>query len=298
MNTPDTVILPISFIFHLSDFTHASEVAFMHALKLGLITEAALSIMHITSDSADAGWLDFPAVRLTLERWGILPEGSKRSDVADTGLQVQKVLAEGRDPADAVLNYLAQEPADLVVLATHQHDGMARWLHRAVAEPIARRSKTMTLFIPHRSNGFVAPEDGRITLQHVLLPVDRVPPPQDAIDIAADLTRAFGVEQVAFTLLYIGAEGDQPMMQLPQRDGWTWNTVVRQGHVVEQILEVAAHCAADLIVMTTQGHQGFLDALRGSTSERVVRGGSLSSSCGTGGLSGLMDDLFLDFDDA
>ena len=28
---------------------------------------------------------------------------------------------------------------------------------------------------------------------------------------------------------------------------------------------------ADLIAMTTAGHQGFLDALRGSTSERVLR---------------------------
>jgi nucleotide-binding universal stress UspA family protein len=70
----------------------------------------------------------------------------------------------------------------------------------------------------------------------------------------------------------VGAEGDQPMVQIPQQDGWTWDTVVRQGNVVEQILDVATACAADLIVMTTQGHDGFLDALRGSTSERIVRG--------------------------
>ena len=30
--------------------------------------------------------------------------------------------------------------------------------------------------------------------------------------------------------------------------------------------------APDLLVLATQGHQGFLDALRGSTTERVVRG--------------------------
>ncbi len=267
-----SAILPIDCIFHPSDFSQASEVAFVHALKLGLIAEADLCMMHMASDETEAALPEFPRVRVALERWGLLPEGSRRADVAQTGLQVQKVVALGRDPADAVLCYLAEQPTHLVVLATHQHDGMARWWHKAVAEPIARKSRTMTLFIPHGVSGFVALEDGHVTLQNVLLPVDRVPPPHDAIAFAADLTRALGAEQVAFTLLYVGAEGDQPMMQLPSQDGCTWDTVVRQGNVVEQILDVATTCAADLIIMTTQGHHGFLDALRGSTSERIVRG--------------------------
>jgi nucleotide-binding universal stress UspA family protein len=45
----------------------------------------------------------------------------------------------------------------------------------------------------------------------------------------------------------------------------------RSGDVVEEILAAAAECQADLIVMATAGHQGFLDALRGSTTERVLR---------------------------
>jgi nucleotide-binding universal stress UspA family protein len=48
--------------------------------------------------------------------------------------------------------------------------------------------------------------------------------------------------------------------------------VVRQGDVVGCILEEDAQWGADLLVLATQGHQGFLDALRGSTTERVVRG--------------------------
>jgi nucleotide-binding universal stress UspA family protein len=45
--------------------------------------------------------------------------------------------------------------------------------------------------------------------------------------------------------------------------------------VVPTILAVAGQCAADLIVMTTAGRHGFLDALRGSTTERVLGGGAL-----------------------
>jgi nucleotide-binding universal stress UspA family protein len=52
---------------------------------------------------------------------------------------------------------------------------------------------------------------------------------------------------------------------------WQWRQVTRPGNVEQQILETAHECRADLIAMTTEGHQGFLDALRGSTTERVVR---------------------------
>ncbi len=272
MKIPETDLFPISCIFHPSDFSPASEVAFVHALKLGLVAEAELSILHLASDKSEIDWIEFPGVRATLERWGLLPVGSQRGDVGQTGLQIEKILAQGRDPVGAVLHYLEDEPTDLVVLATHQHDGMTRWWNKAVAEPIARKSKTMTLFIPQGVDGFVALQDGHVALNHILLPVDQVPPPQDAIDIAVDLTRALGVGPVSYTVLYVGDEEDQPTLEIPEHDSGRWDTVVRQGSVVEQILEVATTSGADLIIMTTQGHHGFLDALRGSTSERIVRG--------------------------
>ena len=43
------------------------------------------------------------------------------------------------------------------------------------------------------------------------------------------------------------------------------------GDVVDQILNTSEDHDADLIVMPTQGRDGFLDALRGSTTEQVLR---------------------------
>jgi nucleotide-binding universal stress UspA family protein len=63
-----------------------------------------------------------------------------------------------------------------------------------------------------------------------------------------------------------------PVVVTPTRVGWRWEKVTRQGDVVKEILELERQRAADLIVMTTQGRDGFLDALRGSTTERVLRG--------------------------
>jgi nucleotide-binding universal stress UspA family protein len=53
--------------------------------------------------------------------------------------------------------------------------------------------------------------------------------------------------------------------------GWRWNTVVKPGDVVEVINETASAVNAGLIVVTTEGRHGFLDALRGSHSERILQ---------------------------
>ena len=65
----------IDHILHPSDFSEASEVAFAHALKGALVAGARLTLFHVSSDMT-AEWSDFPAVRQTLERWGLLPPGS------------------------------------------------------------------------------------------------------------------------------------------------------------------------------------------------------------------------------
>ena len=46
---------------------------------------------------------------------------------------------------------------------------------------------------------------------------------------------------------------------------------VVDGPIEETILRVAQDYHADMIAMPTAGHHGFLDALRGSTTERVLR---------------------------
>jgi nucleotide-binding universal stress UspA family protein len=46
---------------------------------------------------------------------------------------------------------------------------------------------------------------------------------------------------------------------------------VRSGDVIDAIMQTASDMATNLIVMSTDGRNGFMDALRGSHSERVLR---------------------------
>jgi nucleotide-binding universal stress UspA family protein len=268
---PKRSALTVRSIFHPTDFSGESQVAFIHALKLALACRADLRIMHIEASPGETAWTEFPHVRDTLTQWGLLPPGSHRSAVAELGVRVDKIVATGENPESSILDYLERRPADLLVLATHQSGGLGGWLHRATAEPLARHARMLTLFIPPLIEGFVSRDDGKLQLQRVLIPVDQQPDPRAAIDMAVGLGLALGCRSMSFTLLHVGAEADMPKASLPVHDGWTWNSTARPGEVVEQIHRVATEQPADLIVMATRGHKGFLDALRGSTTERVLR---------------------------
>ena len=259
-------------IFHPSDFSDASNLAFAHALRIALESGSLLTILHTGSgESAGEGelWIDFPRVRETLERWRLLPVGSPREALFDLGLDVEKVALPHSDPARSIVHYLEKHPHDLIVLATHRDDGLKRWTRPKVALPVIRESAEMTLFIPHGVSGFISVDDGASTLRNILVPIDRLPDPQIAIDAATVFAAALGGQDTTATLLHVGDEREWPAV--PLSEGLQWRKSLRAGSVDQQILGAAAEYNADLIVMATQGHHGFLDAFRGSTTERIVR---------------------------
>jgi hypothetical protein len=43
--------IKVESIFHPSDFSKASEVAFAHALKVALVTKSTLNMLHVAADS-------------------------------------------------------------------------------------------------------------------------------------------------------------------------------------------------------------------------------------------------------
>lgn len=259
-------------IFHPSDFSQGSHVAFAHALKMALVTKAKLSMLHAASTS-DADWQDFPGVRDTLERWGLLPKNSPSTAVVDVmGLQVSKVLSKGRDPVKACLAYLKKNPADLIVLAIQRREGRMEWLGpKPVGEPLAKAVGQISLFIPQGVKGFVSVQDGSVRLKNILIPVAAKPRPQPAIEAAARLIRNLGLASGAVTLVHAGKAEEMPAVQTPDVPGWSWKKAVAAGNPAEVILKAAQDTAADLILMTTDGPDGFLDALRGTTSELVLR---------------------------
>jgi nucleotide-binding universal stress UspA family protein len=260
-------------VLHPSDFSEASHAAFAHALAIALYRQASFTVMHVVPETQAVDvWTDSPPVRQTLERWGLLEEGSSRSAVyQNLSMQVAKINVRSTDPLKAILRTLEERPADLIVLATEGRQGLPRWLRPSVAEGVARHSKTMSLFVPARAQGMVSPEDGTISLRRILVPVDHRPDPTDAVTYATRAALMSHEGQVEISLLRIGSSSGWPQLELPELQSVTWNRVRREGDVVDEIVKTADETSADLIVMGTSGAKGILGALRGSVTEQVLR---------------------------
>jgi nucleotide-binding universal stress UspA family protein len=258
-------------VVHPTDFSPASERAFAHALAIAVLRQTTLTLLHVEKGKHD--WNKFPAVRETLERWGLLQPGSSQDDVfTDLGVRVTKLAIDSRTPVHSLLRWLDGHPADLLVVATEGRDGLARWMHASVAEAMARTSQTMTLFVPSDAErDIVSLADGNLSLANVLVPVDHSPDPTRTIEFARSVAELAGDDRVTITLLHVGPPGSAPRIATEDGAEWKFVRMDREGDPVEQIVAAAAELKADLVAMPTAGRAGVVEALCGSTTERVLR---------------------------
>jgi len=258
-------------ILHPTDFSRGSEVAFAHALKLSLVTKAELEILHVDRHPEHVSWSDFLHVRETLMRWGLFPAGATEADVADLRISVYKDTVKGDQPLTSILRHLENRPAGLIVLASHHPTGLDRWLHKHIASEIARIARITALFVPHGSREFVNPENGQASLNQVLLPYDAKPRPQPAIDAVQELIALLQNGPATCHLLHVGPDDTSlPTPQVLQQANTRWETIRMEGNIVERILGFSREQRTSLIALTTQGHHGFLDILRGSVTDQVL----------------------------
>ena len=261
----------IQSVLHPTDFSESSLVAFHHALKAAMLSRCKFTLLHVSDGASE--WSQFPGVRETLERWGELPKGSPKAAVAQLGINACKVIANKGEPVDAVVGFLEHNPTDLIVLSTSKHDGRIPWLGKSVAAPVTRKAGEMTLLIPGDVEGFVSATDGSVKLKRILIPIARTPRPEPALNAAARFVQKWNCSEGTFVLVHVGTANTMPAVRLPEVPGWTWQKDLRTGEVIDGIVKSAKEHKADLIVLATDGRNGFLDALRGSHSERILRYG-------------------------
>lgn len=263
-------MLEIRSIVHPTDFSEASFGAFVHALRIAIAAKAALTILHVSGNAATDDWAAFPHIRHTLANWGMMEENESTAAIHEKlGVLVRKVEIAPQSPLDGIVRFLGTHPASLIVLSTEGRQGVARWLHGSVAEGLARAARTPTLFVPAKARGFVDAQRGEVHLKRVLIPVDREPKPAAAVAAIMDFAHRIAGIDAEERLLHVGRDAPQvPRRTAPNRP---IPVASRSGEVVSGIIDASNSWMADLIGMPTAGRHGFLDALRGSTTERVLR---------------------------
>lgn len=263
-------MLELRSIVHPTDFSDASAEAFVHALRIALTAQCSLTLLHVATASDTRDWATFPHVRMVLANWGLMNEHEPEATVAARlGVKIAKIELAPQSAIDGILQYLDEHSADLIVLATQGRDGTARWLQGSVAETIARESKTPTLFVPNGARGFVDPLRGEVHLKRVLIPVDHDPKPAAAVGAVMRLAHMLAGPQVEERLFHVGR--DAPQLQHHAAPHRPVPVATVSGDPLDGIINEVIDWQPDLIAMPTAGRHGFLDALRGSTTERVIR---------------------------
>lgn len=261
---------PARIILHPTDFSPQAERAFAHALRLALQNKGYLTLLHAKGPNEAVRWDEFPSVRATLERWGLLEKGSHRSDVGKLGVQIEKIVGSAPDVVKSIEGVLQKRPVQLLVMASEGREGLSRWLTPSVAERAVRTTHIPALFVPEQGRCCVSPEDGSVTMERVLIPVSHELPVGPAIERAIRAMDAFGSESAQLTLLHVGEASDFP--DVPDIDSaWSVVRTTRQGDPAEEIAAAATESDANLIVLVSDGVQGVSDKLMGTTSEQIVR---------------------------
>ncbi|MFY9657435.1 MAG: universal stress protein [Methylocystis sp.] len=252
-------------ILYPTDFSDASIPAFAHALRIAVAAKSKLHLLNVSRRMApDDSPAPFPRTGATLTKWGMLqPRAPTRARGQDLGLHVTIAQVEGYNVSRQVAAYADRHACDFIVMLTHARSGLSRLKYGSIASETARRSRRPTLYLRSGSNGFVDSETGSVSLKRVLIPVDPAVKPLAARRLVEALSLTLQ-RPVDMRLLSVGRRVDL---------GADWPPVeMRSGPVVDAIVRYAREIDADLIVMPTEGRRGLLDALSGSTTERVLIG--------------------------
>ncbi|MCB0301520.1 MAG: universal stress protein [Calditrichaeota bacterium] len=206
------------------------------------------------------------------------------SDSAEEhGVKLETKVLRGFSAADSILEFVKENPVDLVVMGTHGRTGLKKWVYGSVAEKVVRLSPVPVLTTHYFEKPF--------RIDKILVPVDFSDYSKNAVEYAKELANRFNAELVylhsihnefhpsyfaggAETLLSLDPKlKDRSMTRLKEFAGNKHKStcLILEGSAYHNIVDYADNNEIDLIVMATRGLTGLDHYLIGSTTERVVR---------------------------
>jgi len=274
-------------ILFTSDLSPESDLAFEHARLLAEKVGASLTLYHVSEvpDHRYAHW----AFAHGHEIWDHAEKGAREClERRADGLKVpHEIVVDRKSSASrGILERIRETRPDLTVMATHRGGAIAHSLLGSVTESVVQRACCPVLAVRE-------PAHGRPTgYRRIVVPTDLSLASRRAFPMASCLARTFGAEVIAVhvtaaaplaTLSGIPVQGgldeakSSPteasvwaFMQ-PEFDGLGVTAEVHQGAVWERVCDVAREEHADLILMSTRGHDSIATRIVGSNTTRVVR---------------------------
>ena len=272
----------ISSVLVATDLTVSSQPALARAQEIARRAGARLHVLFVRElhkgsrpwlDEPDLQWADREVEARTRRELEALTEGSS--------VEVSNVIERDTGAAQAILRYAQSHDMDLIVVGTHARGTLGRMFLGSVAEKVVRCATTSVLVVG--PDGAAVP-----ACRCIVAATDFSAGSDGALRAAAELATRHEAQlliahvvdplQVApyFTDEFLAARRRSALRDLghivrvlpPELHA---EPHLLQGRAHEQIVDLARHVQADLVVVGACGLQGMDRWLLGSVAERVVR---------------------------
>jgi len=260
------------------DGTELADQAIRFAAELARSTAARVVLLHARPPAAGA-------LAEGSEEWPSAPTADAlaraEARLAAAGGRVERRCPRGR-PAAAIVEAAADEPVDLIVMATHARGEVGRLLHGSVANEVVGRSPVPVVLVPPETG----PAEARGRAE-VLVPLDGSQVAEAALDPAGRLADALGagllllaaVEASPQGSYYVGPERELAaerayldLVAARLRDGRRpVRTEARVGHPPAVIAAAARAPGVRAVAMATHGRTGLARLLLGSTAAATIQ---------------------------
>jgi nucleotide-binding universal stress UspA family protein len=303
-------MIAIRHILFPSDLSCAADHAFGHARLLAERFGASVTLFHavesptvphprpVESQEEDSWRQTQTIARAALEQ------------LAKTLTVSHRIVVERKPSAHrAVVDVIRHLRPDLTVMATHGRSGLSHLLLGSVAEKVVQQVDSPVLCVRQSEKAAARP------YRRILIPTDLSLASRLAFPVGALLARTFRSEILAIhvvpsapaailtgvyavtipteaTLRQLCVPTEAALWKFFQPDfkGIVVRAEVLSGSVWDRIVDAARIEGADLIVMSTHGHDSLGDSIVGSNTERVVRHAPCPVLIVGAGLSAVVSD--------
>jgi nucleotide-binding universal stress UspA family protein len=211
----------------------------------------------------------------------------------EAGVEVETEVMVG-SPAHVIIQVAQERNAILIAMATHGYGGVKRWTLGSVTDQVVHLATT-PVFIVH---GAAPAPPADPTFERILVPLDGSAFANQVLPLAHELAAKANAELIlleaiaptienqidarpfsrpiprySVVLEILRRQATQELSALANQlhaDALRASIVVKSGPAADTIVDQAAHCEADLIVMATHGYSGLKRWALGSVAHRVL----------------------------
>ena len=273
-----------------TDFSETAETAITLATQLADHYAATLDLVNVV-DATVYAYAGYPFASLSKELMTGAEEALNKVKIKLKNGKLNRYLLSGA-PATEIADHARRHKASLIVIGTHGHGAVARFLLGSVADRVVHESDCPVIVTKQPKGKIKHPKKKTKPFSRILFPSDFSDTSKRALDQAVAFTEDMDAELYVLhvvddTLISTHVEEERKLIlkelrkhaldelknQLPSHllDNFATIGTVRRGEPARQIAAYAETKHCDLIIMGTHGRSGIERALIGSVADKVVR---------------------------